>query len=752
MQQRDSHLRDRNSASTFWTNRSINWKLNAAFSVLVLITLFVMLFSVLGGRFATQNINSTSESHIPATLHLVETQNNLLSMVASLRAYLVSSDREHISEYKIAKTNFELSLGEMESLATDEQNNRQLERISSIEDQFSVWSALSEQMFELHDNPRQNQAALNLYLTEVRPRSVAILGEMSDIIEIQKDRQVSVGNIELLNEMIDFQTSFDAIIINLHAYAISGDLSFRTSYMTRLPLNTAAWENLRRDRDLLTVEQQSKLDQIERLREELFQWPFEILSVVQGEEAYADLYLFRTNSVPQADDMIALLEEMAVEEQLLLDANLQAGRRWLSNVQLFTIISGLVALIIALGMAQFFRDVIAGALKRLTNTAEQIANGQLDVNATVESSDEIGQLADSFNSMTFQLKETIHDLEEQTKHAQQADRAKSRFLANMSHELRTPLNGILGYAQHLGTDDLLTQNQLGSVKVIEQSGQHLLLLIEDLLDISKIEANKLELQPTEVHFPSFIASIVNYFRLSANQKEGVEFVYDPTTAFPTNVYADEKRLRQILLNLLSNALKFTPSGSVTLRISVAETSQSESKQRFQFEIHDTGIGMTPEEIERIFIPFEQVGDPTLWAGGTGLGLAITQNLVDAMEGELKVESTVGEESTFTFEVDLVVLDNHKISHAQAGSASNGIGVHLPSASEVVIPTPPPEITNELYDLALKGALPLIGKRSKKLAAGEYAQFGRQLNLLVQNFDEDGILAYLEKHISTENRN
>ncbi len=739
--------RSQSQTKSFWANRSINWKLNAAFSLLVLITLLVVVFSVLGGRLATQNINSTSESRVPATLQLVETQNNLLSMVASLRAYLVSSDQEHINEYQIAKNNFEASLGAMEALAAVEQNNRQLTRIDVIEEQFTKWSALSEQMFELHDNPRQNQAALNLYLTEVRPRSVAILGEMSDIIEIQKDRQVSVDNSELLNEMIDFQTSFDAIIINLHAYAISGDLSFRTSYMTRLPLNTAAWENLRRDRDLLTAEQQSKLDKIELLREALFQWPFEILSVVQGEEAYADLYLFRTNSVPQADDMLALLEQMAVEEQLLLDANLQAGRQWLTNVQLFTIVSGLVALIIALGMAQFFRDVIAGALKRLTNTAEQIANGQLDVNANVESTDEIGQLADSFNSMTFQLKETIHDLEEQTKQAQQADRAKSRFLANMSHELRTPLNGILGYAQHLGTDQQLSQNQLNSVEVIEQSGQHLLLLIEDLLDISKIEANKLELQPTEVHFPGFMTSIVNYFRLSADQKEGVEFVYEPTTSFPTNVYADEKRLRQILLNLLSNALKFTHSGSVTLRIGVEESEDSE--QRFRFEIHDSGIGMTPEELERIFIPFEQVGDPTLWAGGTGLGLAITQNLVDAMDGRLKVESIPDEGSTFTFEVDLLVLDRHKISHAKSASAPNGNGPHRLNGAESAILAPPSEITNELYDLALKGALPLIGKRSKKLANGDYAQFGRQLNLLVQNFDEDGILAFLEQHISTE---
>lgn len=222
--------------------------------------------------------------------------------------------------------------------------------------------------------------------------------------------------------------------------------------------------------------------------------------------------------------------------------------------------------------------------------------------------------------------------------AEAANRAKSVFLANMSHELRTPLNGILGYAQILGRDKKLTPKQLDGVQIIRRSGEYLLTLINDILDISKIEANRIELLPINFNFNDFIRDIVQLFSIRAEQKN-ITFIYEQLSHLPIGVYADEKRLRQVLINLLGNAIKFTKQGYVKLKVGYYN-------RQIRFQIEDTGIGISEEEIDKIFLPFQQVGDASYHAEGTGLGLAITKHLIDIMHGELQVQSKLGQGSTF----------------------------------------------------------------------------------------------------------
>ena len=237
--------------------------------------------------------------------------------------------------------------------------------------------------------------------------------------------------------------------------------------------------------------------------------------------------------------------------------------------------------------------------------------------------------------------------------AEGANRAKSMFLANMSHELRTPLNAILGYAQLLKRDRNLTKWQSDATDTIQQSGEHLLMLIVDILDLSKIEAGKIEMQVAPLDIASFLHGISNIIRIKADEK-ALDFRCHFAPDLPEVVLADQKRLRQVLLNLLSNAVKFTDHGSVDLEVKLV--SQSQGNAHLLFEVRDTGTGIANDALGKIFQPFEQVGDEQHRIGGTGLGLAISRQLVRLMGSDIRVESTLGQGSCFSFDLLALLAD------------------------------------------------------------------------------------------------
>ncbi|XYH93662.1 AAA family ATPase [Sorangium sp. So ce1128] len=238
------------------------------------------------------------------------------------------------------------------------------------------------------------------------------------------------------------------------------------------------------------------------------------------------------------------------------------------------------------------------------------------------------------------------------KTAEAESRAKTEFLRNMSHELRTPLNAILGYAQILKRSSGLEDRQAAGLNTIQQSGQHLLTLLNDLLDLAKIEAGKLELYPEPIHLSSFLTVVADIIRVRAEQKS-LHFVYEVTPPLPEAVLADEKRLRQVLLNLLGNAVKFTDRGRV--RFGVQALSQDGTGALLRFGVEDTGVGVTPEQLAKLFLPFGRVGDVRRRAG-SGLGLMISRQLVHMMGSEIQVDSRPDAGSRFWFEVTLPVAE------------------------------------------------------------------------------------------------
>jgi signal transduction histidine kinase len=232
----------------------------------------------------------------------------------------------------------------------------------------------------------------------------------------------------------------------------------------------------------------------------------------------------------------------------------------------------------------------------------------------------------------------------QSQQTEALQRAKAEFLANISHELRTPLNAVLGYAQILERDNNLTAQQQESVAIIRRSGMHLLTLIDDILELSRLEAQRLELYRYHFRLPASLKKIVDLFSIRAKQQR-LSLTYEPLTRLPEVVHGDEVRLRQVLMNLLGNAFQFTPKGGVQFKASYAGG-------KMRFEIEDTGVGIAPKHLAHLYDSFQKVGKQTEPKQGVGLGLAISKRLVEMMGGELHVQSTQGKGSTFWFEVPL----------------------------------------------------------------------------------------------------
>ncbi len=971
----------------FLGSMKIGTKLNFGFGILVFLVLLVIGLSYLSSAPAISNINQTKNVRVPAGLAATRAQTDLLRMLASIRAYLILGKPEFRTEYNQARQDFETDLTKLKSLTRIEES-----RFAELDQVFKKWLVLPDKIFALYGDLLANQPAQRIMSQQAEFNIPIILAEIDRMIKFQAQREPSAQNTNQLILMSNFQNSYALMVAQLRSYVTTGNTAFKFEYKINQQTNETNWQNLLAQREFLLADQQANLDKISQLRDSFSPLPQQIFEVLEGEHAREDLFLFRTQLMPLGEQMSKILDEMALEQQRLLEVELQNSSDGLSMAQWQTLGGGLFAVIFGLGLAFTFRQAIAGPVTRLTESAAQIAAGNLMVEAPVESSDEIGTLAKVFNGMTAQLRELIYSLEQRVIDLKQAEEvlanernllrtlidnlpdfvyvkdnqsrfllvntavirhmgkttaadvigktdfdfhaesfaklyyadeqaliqsgqtlfnkeeltvesdgynrwllsskivlrdkdnkingfvgigrdithqkqteeelrqyrnhleelvtarthqlevianlssqfnamldvdqilgalinqlkqdfsyyhthiylldkagryltmvagtgeigatmkaqkyqvaldlekslvaqsvrgrqvvrvddvrqvedwqanpflpdtrseiavpivaagevvgvldvqsdqvdglddgdanllrslaghvavaltnarlfketmqakeeaevakeksevanhAKSEFLSSMSHELRTPLNGILGYAQILKRKKDLDISVQNGLNIIHQSGNHLLTLINDILDLSKIEARKMEINPTALNLPTFLEGVVGIIYMRAQEKK-ISFHYEAQN-LPLAVLADEKRLRQILLNLLGNAIKFTAEGAVTLRVMGIRNQELGIRSRessipnsqflipIRFEVEDSGVGIAPENIAKIFEPFEQVGEVKQRNEGTGLGLAITRQLVQLMGSELHVKSELGKGSTFWFEIDL----------------------------------------------------------------------------------------------------
>lgn len=785
----------------------IGVKLALAFGIQSLLVFVMVSLAYSSSTQAISSNNRTKDERVPAMLAAAEAQDQLLRMQSSIRAYLIFGDDESRQEFEDAQVNFNNAMVELQTVLDSP------ELIADLQTDFDEILNVAGMMFALRINPMQNEPAQRILAQDASYSYESILDSIEKINVIQQDRDATEQHAKQLVLMTDFQRTFALMNSSLRRYVETGDSVHKFDYETYHNENEEIWTQLAAERDILEREQRNHLDNIIRRRDILEPLPQRMFEIVEGDRTRVDLYLFQTRFLPLINDIQGELDNIVENQIQLLENQLTTSSQTLTDTQIQILIGGGIALLLAIGLAALFQRSMALPITHLTETAVKVRDGDLSVQAPVETSDEIGTLARVFNSMTVQLRELIESLEDRVRDrtqrletvatmgeqlnsiltldellqelvnqtqekfgyyqvqvylesanyliltsasgaantekmvveghqipinaksslvakaartadivwvenvhnaeawlanpllpdtasemavpiilegtvagvldvqsnqvasfddadanlfrflanqasvaiqnaklfteinvarqdAENASNLKTQFLSNMSHELRTPLNAIINMTGFVvdGVMGDVNEDQIDALNKTVDSGQHLLSLINDVLDLTKIEAGMMNIIFEDVDVDAVLNSVMSSGKGLVKNKP-IDLQADfPAEGLP-HMLGDKRRIRQILLNVLSNAVKYTIEGEIIVSAQAEETN-------IHIIVKDTGIGIAEEDYARIFQTFTQARNSLDNVVSTGLGLPISKQLVELHGGKIWFESEIGVGSIF----------------------------------------------------------------------------------------------------------
>lgn len=402
----------------FFADLKIGYKLGVGFGVLVALIFFSAVASFTSSATAIDQIQTTDKVRVPTALLASQAQADLLRMLADVRGYLAFGDPEYQRQYELHARAFSADLSNLDLKYAPDLGKNGYARLAEAKGAFEDWQPLPERLFELHDDKLDREPAYKMLATDGVTYAGQVIIDINTMIAEQGSREPpTLENLSLMGDMARFQGNFAAMLSALRGYVTTQNRIYRGEYEVNLADNQNSWERLLRQREQMTPKQQSLLDSISKNRAAFLEMPDKIFELLEGEHSREDLYLFRTEALPLTDTMSESLNQLVLDQQTSLQSGLSSGSQALQRANQLINGIGVLALVVGVIMAYAAVRTIALPISRLTEVAEQIRGGDLEAQAAVESGDEIGILAATFNNMTAKLRDTLFQVRKEKKRA-----------------------------------------------------------------------------------------------------------------------------------------------------------------------------------------------------------------------------------------------------------------------------------------------------------------------------------------------